>query len=134
MQSKREALQSQILDLKSQIAVRKDAQAQYQKYLTSQSQHNAPELDFWESYLCLRIEGAGQEDRLKFVFSHVTEKDWEKECWFELGMGSRDYEVLRCRPKLEKGRVEGAVERLNERRELGGFLKEMRVLFAEALK
>jgi kinetochore protein Spc25 len=95
---------------------------------------NAPELEFWQDYLCLRIEGAGREDRLKIVYTHLAEKDWELEAWFELGTASRDYEVFHCRPKLERGAVEKVLDIVNEDRDFGGFLKRMRKLFAEALK
>lgn len=48
-------------------------------------------------------------------------------------MESRDYSITKCEPKIEKGRLEDCVERLNESRDLAGFLKGMRVLFSETL-
>ncbi|KAK4888656.1 Ribose-phosphate pyrophosphokinase, partial [Elasticomyces elasticus] len=69
-----------------------------------------------------------------FVYTHVDERDWEKECWFELSMGGREYEVIACKPRVEKEAVDAVLERLNETRELAGFLKGMRTLFAEAVK
>ena len=96
--------------------------------------HDVPELDFWTSNLGLRIEGAGMSDRLKFVFTCVDERDWEREAWFELCTERRDYEVGGCFPKVEREKVEGIVEKLNENRELGGLLKGMRELFVEAMK
>ncbi|KAK3680723.1 chromosome segregation protein Spc25-domain-containing protein [Podospora appendiculata] len=100
----------------------------------SQARFNVPELDFWVTYLCMRIEGAGAEDRLKFVYTHVDEKNWDREAWFELCTGSRDYDVRHCRPKLEREKVERVLERVNETRELSVLLKGMRELFVEALK
>ena len=82
----------------------------------------------------MRIEGAGVEDRLKFVFSHLDERDWEREGWFELDTARRDYAVVGTRPKVEAEGVEGWVERLNESRDLGIFLKGMRELLVEAMK
>lgn len=82
----------------------------------------------------MRIEGAGREGRLKVVFTHLLERDWEREAWFELGTESRDYEVWHCRPKLEKGAVDGVLEQVNEDRDFGAFLKRMRGLFVEAVK
>ena len=73
-------------------------------------------------------------DRLKFVFTHVDEKDWEREAWFELDTAKTDYRVETLRPKLEGEKVEGIVERLNENRDLTLFLKGMRELFVEAMK
>ena len=81
----------------------------------------------------MRIEGAGQDDRLKFVYTHVDERDWEREAWFEVDMGRRDYRVVTCRPKVEARGLERVVDRLNENRDLGMFLKGMRELFGEAM-
>jgi len=64
----------------------------------------------------------------------VCEKDWEKEAWFELGTGSRDYQVFGVRPKVEREEVEAVLERLNESRDLTPFLKGMRELFMESMK
>lgn len=84
--------------------------------------------------MCMRIEGAGVEDRLRFVFSHVIEKDWEREGWFELDTSARDYRVTKTVPKLDTSEVEAVVETMNESRELGPFFKEMREAFVRALK
>lgn len=130
----RESLKRSIAETHKQISQRLSAQQSYSMAQQSQSQYNAPELEFWESNLCLRIEGAGQEDRLKFVYTHVNERDWEREAWFEVDIGSRDYRVVTCRPKVEAEGLERVVERLNENRDLGMFLKGMRELFGEAMR
>ena len=71
---------------------------------------------------------------MKFVYSHVNERDWEQEAWFELGTAKRDYEVLRTKPKIEADKVEGVLDKLNETRDLALFLKAMRELFVEGYK
>ena len=54
---------------------------------------------------------------------------------FASGEGGRDgYEVVWCKPRLEKGKVDGVVQRLNDSRELGGLLKGMRAAFSEEMK
>ncbi|KAF1985053.1 hypothetical protein K402DRAFT_379860 [Aulographum hederae CBS 113979] len=133
-QSTNASLASEIAAVKKQIASRRAAQASHRQALAAQSRINPSELQFWESHLCMAILGAGIPDRLKFAFTHVHEKEWERECWFELGTGTRDYSVHAVRPKLEREAVDGLVDRLNETRELVGFLKGMRGLFVEALK
>ena len=130
----RDRLKQQIAETKKAIAQQHEAQQKHARYLDGQQRFNVPELDFWHDYLCLRIEGAGVEDQLKFVYTHVDERDWEREAWFELGMGKREYEVLHCKPKIESEKVAACVEKLNESRDLGGFLKGMRELFVETLK
>lgn len=130
----RDALRRQIADTQREIDARAAAQRERAAHLEAQSRFNVPELDFWTSSLCLRIEGAGQDDRLRFVYSHVDERDWEREAWFELCTAARDYDVRHCRPKLEREKVDRVLERVNETRELAVLLKGMRELFVEAMK
>lgn len=130
----RDGLRSQITSLQSQIAARRKAQVAHKRYLDSQTRFNEPELDFWEGYMGLRIEGAGRDDRLKFVYTMISDKDWEQEAWFELDMSERDYKVTEWRPKVEKEEVERVLDRFNEHRQLGEFLKGMRELFVESFK
>ncbi|TPX07844.1 uncharacterized protein E0L32_010419 [Thyridium curvatum] len=130
----RDALRQQIADTQRDIDARLAAQRARQAQLEAQSRFNVPELDFWVTSLCLRIEGAGRDDHLRFVYTHVDERDWEREAWFELSTASRDYDVRHCRPKLEREKIERVLDRVNESRELVGLLKGMRELFVEAMK
>jgi kinetochore protein Spc25 len=130
----RDRLKQQIDETQKTINQRLEAQRVHARHLEAQSHFNNPELEFWHDILCLRIEGAGREDRLKIVYTHLLEKDWEREAWFELGTGNRDYEVYHCRPKLDKAAVERELHIVNEDREFGAFLKRMRRLFIAALK
>lgn len=130
----RDTLQKQIEETQKEIDARLAAQRAHQAQQEAQARFNVPELDFWITNLCLKIEGAGQDDRLKFVFSHIDERDWEREAWFELSTTSRDYEVKHCRPRLDRESIERVLERTNETRELPVLLKGMRELFVEAFK
>jgi kinetochore protein Spc25, fungi type len=130
----RDTLKKQITETQKEIDAKLAAQRAHAQRIDAQSRFNVPELEFWITNLCLRIEGAGQSDRLKFTYTHVDEKDWEREAWFELNTSSRDYDVRHCRPKLEKEKVEKVLERVNETRELAVLLKGMRELFVEAMK
>ncbi|KAI0556231.1 chromosome segregation protein Spc25-domain-containing protein [Xylaria curta] len=130
----RDNLKKQIAEAQKEIDARLAAQRAHAQRVEAQSRFNVPELDFWVTNLCLRIEGAGQNDRLKFVYTHVDERDWEREAWFELSTASRDYEVKHCRPKLEREKIDRVLERVNESRELPALLKGMRELFVEAMK
>lgn len=130
----RDALKAQIAQTQAEIDSRLAAQRAYAKRQEAQSRHNVPELDFWITNLCMRIEGAGQDDRLKFIFTHIDERNWEREAWFELVTSSRDYDVKHCRPKLEREKVEKVLEKVNESRELVFLLKGMRELFVEAMR
>ncbi|UNI20359.1 kinetochore-associated Ndc80 complex subunit spc25 [Purpureocillium takamizusanense] len=132
--ARRESLQKQIAQTEAEIESRLAAQRAFAAEQEAQSRFNVPELDFWITNLCLRIEGAGHDDRLKFVYTHIDERNWEREAWFELVTSSRDYDVKHCRPKLEREAVERVLERVNESRELVTLLKGMRELFVEAMK
>lgn len=134
LSQQRQELQSELSTLQSTLSARRDAQTKQARYLHSQSRWNGPELQFWEDYLCMRIEGAGQPDRLKFSFTHVSEKEWEREAWFELDTSDREYKVLRTGPKIEREEVDACLDRLNESRELGPFFKGMREIFVKAFK
>jgi len=130
----RDGLRRQLGDTQRDIEVRQTAQRDYARQQEAQSRFNLPELDFWVTTLGLRIEGAGRDDRLKFVYALVDERDWDREAWFELCTASRDYEVRHTRPKLDRAKVDRLVDRLNESRELVVLLKGMRELFVEAMK
>ncbi|CAF3467028.1 unnamed protein product [Fusarium graminearum] len=132
--STRDSLKAEIAQTQAEIETRLAAQREYAQHQQSQSRFNVPELDFWITNLCLKIEGAGHDDRLKFVYTHVDEKDWEREAWFELVTSSRDYDVKHCRPKVEREKVEKVLDKLNESRELVVLLKGMRELFSKECK
>ncbi|OOG01210.1 hypothetical protein ASPCADRAFT_203084 [Aspergillus carbonarius ITEM 5010] len=132
--AKRDRLKQQINETQKAINKKQEAQKMHATYLDAQARLNVPELEFWQDYLCLRIEGAGREDRLKFVYTHLLEKDWEAEAWFELGTASRDYAVFHTRPKLDREALERELDIVNEDRDFGAFLKRMRRLFVDTMK
>ncbi|TQV91733.1 hypothetical protein V2A60_008830 [Cordyceps javanica] len=130
----RDSLREQIAQTQREIDAKLAAQRTHAQQQEAQSRYNVPELDFWITNLCLKIEGAGRDDRLKFVYTHIDEKNWEREAWFELVTSARDYDVRHCRPKLERDAVERVLEKVNESRELVVLLKGMRELFVDAMK
>lgn len=132
--AKRDRLKQQIAETQKAINQKLEAQKAHARYLDAQARLNIPELEFWQDYLCLRIEGAGREDRLKIVYTHLLEKDWEREAWFELGTASRDYEIFHTKPKLDRAAIDRELEIVNEDRDFGALLKRMRKLFVEAMK
>lgn len=96
----KDALKQQIAETQKQIDAKLAAQRAYAKHVDAQSRYNIPELDFWTSNLAMEIEGAGLNDRIKFVFSHIDDRDWKREAYFELDTSKREYEVPNCKPKL----------------------------------
>ncbi|KAL0260661.1 kinetochore-associated Ndc80 complex subunit spc25 [Diplodia seriata] len=132
--ARRDALKAEIAEIQGQIAAKREAQRDHARYLDSQARFNHPELAFWQDHLCMDVDGAGNNDRLKFSFTHINERDWEKEAFFELDTSHRDYRMATVRPKLDQEDVDEALEMLNESRTLAPFFKRMRELFIEASK
>ncbi|KAK4507329.1 hypothetical protein PRZ48_001064 [Zasmidium cellare] len=131
--ARRDEIKTEIASVQASIRQKREAQAAHQRALDEQARHNVPELRFWENCLAMRIEATGVDDRLRFVFLSIDERDAERECWFDFHIGRKDYTVVSTKPRLDKDDVESAQERLNERQELGVFLKSMRTLFAETV-
>ena len=133
---RRDSLKADIAAIQGTVKQRREAQAAHQRALEAQARRNMSELRFWEQCLGLRIEasGLGIDDQLRFVFLCIDPKNEAKEHWFELQMGGQEYEVADAKPKLDKELLEEVVEQLNESRDLGWFLKAMRVMFVDTLK
>lgn len=100
----------------------------------------------WEDVLGLRIEGAEKPDRVRFVFQGLDARNrdgrvdhWgesrcrEREVFFDLDMNGGGYEIVECRPRLDRGAVENYLGLMKENEDLRGFLKGMRELFADDL-
>jgi kinetochore protein Spc25 len=128
------SLKQQIAETQKQIDAKLSAQRAHAQYIDAQSRFNIPEMDFWESTLCMRIEGAGVDDRIKFYYTHIDDRDWTREAWFELDLSQREYEIFYCKPKLEKEQLERLLDKFNEGRDLRIIFKGMRDLFVEAFK
>ncbi|PNS19748.1 Kinetochore protein spc25 [Sphaceloma murrayae] len=129
----REELLGQIGELQDAIKQRREAMSLSKRHLEAQGRLNGPELRFWEHALGLRIEGAGVDERVRFLFSCVDERDLTREIGFVLDMGGREWRVDEA-ANLEEGEVEGVVERLNDSGDLRLFLKDMRILLVQACR
>lgn len=132
--STKDSLKQQIADTQKAIDTRLAAQKAHARHLDTQSRFNLPELEFFTSNLALEIDGCGSNDKIKFTYTHIDDRDWQRAAFFELDTAKRDYEIVYCKPKLEKEKVERILDRLNENRDLRGLLKGMRELFLEAMK
>ncbi|KIX04583.1 uncharacterized protein Z518_05453 [Rhinocladiella mackenziei CBS 650.93] len=139
--AQRDRLKNLIAQTQRQIDVKLQAQWEYAAKMDSQSRLNGPELNFWETYLGCRIEGSGDENKVRIVFVFPPVKggksDEEREAMFELQVpdtGNGKYDVVYMRPKLEGAKVAAVVGRLNLSREIGTLLKGMRGLFVEIMK
>ncbi|KIW95523.1 uncharacterized protein Z519_04108 [Cladophialophora bantiana CBS 173.52] len=140
--AQRDRLKSAIAQTQRQIDAKLQAQREYAAKMEGQSRLNGPELNFWETYLGCRIEGSGDENKVRIVFVFPPVKGSgnggeEREALFELlvpDTGHGKYDVVYMRPRLEAAKVAKVVDRLNATREIGTLLKGMRGLFVETLK
>lgn len=131
--SKRDQLREQIAEIQKAINQRVEAQKAHSHRLDAQARLNNPELSFWEDYISLKIEGAGREDRLKFVYTHLVDRDSDTEAWFEFDILTAD--VVHTRPKLDRRAIEREVDNLHAHSDgFAAFLKGMRKLFIKAIK
>lgn len=139
----RDRLKTTIAQTQKQIEQKIEKQREYADRIDGQSRLNGPELGFWESYLGCRIEGSGDESKVKVVFVFPATAGGsrsggeEREAMFELKVpesGRAEYEVVNTRPRLKGEDVAAVVARLNETREIASVLKGMRGLFVEEMK
>ena len=147
--SVKQRLQAGIREIQSKIEARQQEQRAYDERMEEQRRLNGPELRFWTDNLCMKIEACNEPngrmartnnsstDRLKIIFTHVDEANWEKECWFELEMSggaSGGYNVGLTKPKLEREEIGRVLELMNTNSNLAKFLAGMRSLFTKATK
>ncbi|KAJ9609576.1 kinetochore-associated Ndc80 complex subunit spc25 [Cladophialophora chaetospira] len=140
--AQRDRLRSAITQTQRQIDAKLQAQREYAAKEDVQSRLNRPELNFWETYLGCRIEGSGDENKVRIVFVFPPPKSVgsggeEREALFELTVPLTNrgkWDVAYMKPKLEPAKVERVVDRLNTTRDIATVLKGMRALFVEAMK
>ncbi|KAG4305349.1 hypothetical protein PORY_001519 [Pneumocystis oryctolagi] len=91
MLEKKEYLSQKIQDINQAIQKKRERRANMRHMLIKQASKNQPELQFWEDYLSMKIEGV-KDDFLKIIFTHIDENDWEREFYFVINLSKRDYE------------------------------------------
>lgn len=134
----RDQLKNAITSTQRAIDAKMAAQKEYADKLESQAALNAPELQFWETYLGTRINGGGEDGliRVTYTLPPTPGEKQDQEAVFELQVpdsGVSGYEVVYTKPKLEKEEVDKVVRRLNETRDIAVLLKWMRGLFQQSL-
>ena len=140
--AQREKLKNAIAQTQRHIDSKVEKQREYAEKMDGQSRLNGPELSFWETYLGCRIEGSGDESKVKVVFVFPPAKGGgksgeEREAVFELKVpdsGAGGYEIVHTKPRLKADDVERVVNKLNETRKIGTLLKGMRALFVEDMR
>ena len=160
--SARDRLRTAIAHTRRQIDSKLQAQKEYGEKVDRQTGHNGPELTFWEHYLGCRIDGGGDENKVKVTFAFQPPKGGggggggggaksgaapgvggivgtsaEREAEFDLQIPdstSGAFAITYTKPRLENARVARVVEGLNQSRDIATLLKGMRALFVEAVR
>lgn len=65
---------------------------------------------------------------MKFSFTCVDEKDWQREFSFVLQVNDKSYEIMECLPDIPE--KDECLAQLNKERSFGAFLARMRKSFA----
>lgn len=142
----RDRLKTAIAHTQRQIEAKLQAQREYGEKADAQSRSNGPELNFWETYLGCRFDGAGAENRIRVTYAFQPPKGVhssmvggvaEREAMFEVQIpdgSSGEYTVSYTKPRLDPGKVSEVVDKLNETKEIATLLKGMRTLFVEEMK
>ncbi|KAG0057064.1 kinetochore-associated Ndc80 complex subunit spc25 [Gryganskiella cystojenkinii] len=131
MKRLRGSLQEQVSVLRKEVKAKREAKIAQKKALDEQVLKNRPELASYESTLSMRIVGV-KEDHIAFVFTRISERDWEREFSFTIDVSNADYAVYDCSPQLPD--LTSLVRYLNDSRDFYGFLKKARKAFQEVAK
>lgn len=146
-----DGLRERLDAIRGKLAGKKAGLRQREMYAGVMRGQNSEELESWELGLGMRIEGTGNEERVRFVFDVPEGTNGKLETMgktvsFELdmsglassekgGMASgRGYEVVECAPRVDATKVEKIVERMCDGEELGRFLAEMRALLLQVVQ
>lgn len=72
--------------------VRKIEKAAERRRYQLQGVKNGPEVLFWEQTLGMRIKGMGVPDKIRIIFSNLSERKYDEEYTFALDLSAKDYE------------------------------------------
>ena len=137
----RDRLKTSISQTHRQIDAKIQAQRDYGEKSDAQSRLNGPELAFWEAYLGCRIDGSGEDSKVKITYVFPAAKAMnssvEREAEFDLqipGSHNGGYTISYMKPRLDTARVQKILDKLNATKEISVLLKGMRAMFLEDMK
>ena len=84
-----------------------------------------PELKAYQDFLGLNIAGV-RSDEMKFSFSCIDAKNWDREFWFVVNV-SEVYRVVECEPFLPQ--MKQLEDKLNRDQDFYSFVLAMRQAF-----
>ncbi|KAF9904317.1 kinetochore-associated Ndc80 complex subunit spc25 [Linnemannia zychae] len=131
MNQTRSLHETQLDLLRKEVKAKREAKIALKKALDEQVLKNKPELASYESFLSMRIIGV-KVDHIGFVFTRISEQDWEREYTITLDVSQHEFSVSDCSPALPE--LPSLLRYLNETRDFYGFLKKVRQAFKDFSK
>ncbi|KAI7824663.1 chromosome segregation protein Spc25-domain-containing protein [Gamsiella multidivaricata] len=131
MEQLRASLIEQVAILRREVKAKREAKIAQKKALDEQVLKNKPELASFESVLAMRIVGV-KEDQIGFVFTRISEQDWDREYTITVDVSQHEFAVEDCSPALPE--LQLLLRYLNETRDFYGFLKKVRKAFKDLAK
>ncbi|EPX71194.1 kinetochore protein Spc25 [Schizosaccharomyces octosporus yFS286] len=123
MQKRKQTVLDEIERSRAVLTTKQQTKEELESSKRKQEQLNMPELQFWQDYLGLRMEGV-HEEVIRFVFTNIDEKNWDRPFSFQINLSHIDYEVTHCRPLLPT--LDNLVHKLNQSRDFYQFLRDIR--------
>lgn len=121
----KEELVSRIEQLNSSIHERKSELDQSNDNILLQLSKNSTELAKYEAYTGLRINAKSPENT-SFKFFNLDPNDYDREFVVDLDISGNNYEITSTEPRLNDDKVSELQSTLNESKQLGKFLKDIR--------
>ena len=121
----KEELVSRIEQLNSSIHERKSELDQSNDNILLQLSKNSTELAKYEAYTGLRINAKSPEN-MSFKFFNLDPNDYDREFVVDLDISGNNYEITSTEPRLNDDKVSELQSTLNESKQLGKFLKDIR--------
>lgn len=121
----KEQLESRIEQLNLSIKERKLKLDKSNDNIMIQLSKNSVELAKYEAYTGLRINPKSPES-MSFKFFNLDPNDYDREFIVDLDISGTNYEITNTEPHLEDDKVKELETMLNESKQLGKFLKNIR--------
>ncbi|KAG0371749.1 kinetochore-associated Ndc80 complex subunit spc25 [Mortierella sp. AD032] len=131
MNQTRSLHETQLELLRKEVKAKREAKIALKKALDEQVLKNKPELASFESFLSMRIVGV-KVDHIGFVFTRISEQDWEREYTITLDVSQHHFSASDCSPALPE--LPALLQYLNETRDFYGFMKRVRQAFKDFSK
>ncbi|GAA5918221.1 hypothetical protein JCM6882_003015 [Rhodosporidiobolus microsporus] len=127
-----ETAQAEVKEILSKLEARRELKAKQRAAFAKQVSRNAPELDFFEQKLGLKIRGKAR-DVVQFKFHNIDSASFPRTFSFDLDASKPTYTVPATSPAgfLPPQTLTPLLARLNKTRDLYAFIRAVRGAFVE---